>query len=495
MEDNKEQDFRLDQYYEDRNDTDLASLDAQLAEYDPDNEFAEGGEMSQAAQFQATNKKPDPAMMALQGAASGAAAGAAFGPWGAAIGGVVGGAAGFIKGKAGQKKFEMMLDTAETGDNNAANMANGPEDGASSVIGGSQVGIMNQYGDGGKITPGVTDADRKAARVALFNEHGTDPTAYEDGVEGNEYDQIALLDAMNRPRQGATGDKFGLINDATKVGQYMPGMLPVSGASYAFQSGSVAKPLQAYLDGSDTAQEDVYLDSPEVQEAFYNKHGYSKAKVGELRSQGYYGAGKGFEGNPATQGMTVLADRLGVDSAEVGTFSGKHDVMKFQDGDNEYDLVVDKYDFPDDNQYARQDNLLPFSKNGKPMSKAEVKKLMADKELMKRFKNEYHQAEDERRWIEAATARDNPKAPYSLPAQSNSYDVTRFDNGGEIGMPNSLVDGAPNVFNTGGTHEESPLGGIPQGVGANGKPNLVEEGEVSAVLGKKKLIFSNRINI
>lgn len=32
-------------------------------------------------------------------------------------------------------------------------------------------------------------------------------------------------------------------------------------------------------------------------------------------------------------------------------------------------------------------------------------------------------------------------------------------------------------FEGGGTHEENPLGGIPQGVGANGKLNLVEEGE------------------
>lgn len=33
-------------------------------------------------------------------------------------------------------------------------------------------------------------------------------------------------------------------------------------------------------------------------------------------------------------------------------------------------------------------------------------------------------------------------------------------------------------FGTGGTHEENPLGGIPQGIGQNGKPNLVEEGEL-----------------
>ena len=35
-----------------------------------------------------------------------------------------------------------------------------------------------------------------------------------------------------------------------------------------------------------------------------------------------------------------------------------------------------------------------------------------------------------------------------------------------------------NEFGAGGTHEENPLGGIPQGMGPNGAPNLVEEGEI-----------------
>jgi hypothetical protein len=30
----------------------------------------------------------------------------------------------------------------------------------------------------------------------------------------------------------------------------------------------------------------------------------------------------------------------------------------------------------------------------------------------------------------------------------------------------------------GGSHEENPLGGVPQGIAPDGKPNLVEEGEV-----------------
>ena len=60
--------------------------------------------------------------------------------------------------------------------------------------------------------------------------------------------------------------------------------------------------------------------------------------------------------------------------------------------------------------------------------------------------------------------------------------INQFANGGQTG--NGVT-----TFNNGGTHEENPLGGIPQGIGANGLPNLVEEGEVKY----KDYIFSDRL--
>jgi len=51
------------------------------------------------------------------------------------------------------------------------------------------------------------------------------------------------------------------------------------------------------------------------------------------------------------------------------------------------------------------------------------------------------------------------------------YGGVMFNDGGQMGMPVT-------EFGDGGTHEENPLGGIPQGIGANGQPNLVEEGEL-----------------
>lgn len=51
-----------------------------------------------------------------------------------------------------------------------------------------------------------------------------------------------------------------------------------------------------------------------------------------------------------------------------------------------------------------------------------------------------------------------------------------------------------NTFGNGGTHEQNPHGGIPQGMGENGKMNTVEANEVSIKLGKdKKYIFSDRL--
>ena len=74
-----------------------------------------------------------------------------------------------------------------------------------------------------------------------------------------------------------------------------------------------------------------------------------------------------------------------------------------------------------------------------------------------------------------------------------------FAKGNEFAEGGSL-DGSDPVgefteFEGGGTHEENPLGGIPQGVGANGKLNTVEEGESKYSFDDGDYIFSNRITL
>lgn len=49
-------------------------------------------------------------------------------------------------------------------------------------------------------------------------------------------------------------------------------------------------------------------------------------------------------------------------------------------------------------------------------------------------------------------------------------------------------------FNGGGRHEENSLGGIPIGLGSNGKMNTVEEGETMYEFDDGGYVFSNRID-
>jgi hypothetical protein len=64
------------------------------------------------------------------------------------------------------------------------------------------------------------------------------------------------------------------------------------------------------------------------------------------------------------------------------------------------------------------------------------------------------------------------------------------------GMVNPIMDsqvGDFSNFATGGTHEQNPYGGIPQGYNSQGKLRTVEEGEAGFKFNEGKYIFSNRL--
>ena len=63
-----------------------------------------------------------------------------------------------------------------------------------------------------------------------------------------------------------------------------------------------------------------------------------------------------------------------------------------------------------------------------------------------------------------------------ITANEKAYGGNMFNNNG-FGV-NTMNQIPVNEFGAGGTHEENLLGGIPQGIGANGLPNLVEQGEL-----------------
>jgi hypothetical protein len=72
---------------------------------------------------------------------------------------------------------------------------------------------------------------------------------------------------------------------------------------------------------------------------------------------------------------------------------------------------------------------------------------------------------------------------------SNSY-----DKGGDLNSQVNAGEGVSELvtmFENGGSHEQNSLGGIPQGLGANGKQNLVEEGETKW----NDYVFSNSIDM
>lgn len=62
-------------------------------------------------------------------------------------------------------------------------------------------------------------------------------------------------------------------------------------------------------------------------------------------------------------------------------------------------------------------------------------------------------------------------------ARNGGKQVNYYDNGGMQLTNAEPSRGLLETFNEGGTHEENKYGGIPQGVGNNGKLNTVEEGE------------------
>lgn len=80
----------------------------------------------------------------------------------------------------------------------------------------------------------------------------------------------------------------------------------------------------------------------------------------------------------------------------------------------------------------------------------------------------------------------NPGFNALPPEVQNKIKARTFAAGGPMAGP--LTE-----FNTGGTHEENPLGGIPQGVAPDGKVNLVEQGETK--LDSANYIFSDKLKV
>lgn len=98
--------------------------------------------------------------------------------------------------------------------------------------------------------------------------------------------------------------------------------------------------------------------------------------------------------------------------------------------------------------------------------------------------------DDINRKIEEANTHQNISLDQNLKkvSENNAYNMTSnyYAIGGQLG--DQLAPGLT-AINNGGTHEQNPNGGVPQGVDSQGTPNLVEQGEVKT---DGNYIFSDR---
>ena len=96
--------------------------------------------------------------------------------------------------------------------------------------------------------------------------------------------------------------------------------------------------------------------------------------------------------------------------------------------------------------------------------------------------------EAQQQWNANIGSKDRQFKEQDLKSDMSNYSANggdlKYAEGGQMEQP--LTE-----FNSGGTHEENINGGIQQGTGPNGKPNLVEEGETK----HEDYIFSDRLKV
>tara|TARA_R110002124_G_scaffold281430_1_gene455696 strand:- start:52976 stop:54430 length:1455 start_codon:yes stop_codon:yes gene_type:complete len=168
---------------------------------------------------------------------------------------------------------------------------------------------------------------------------------------------------------------------------------------------------------------------------------------------------------------------------------------------------------------SKQQDML-FLGNMRMHPKADFKKVWDGEETIQDFWANYHWAGDKedrpKRLDSFNRSYDEFKKKDSSLPESTPRDMSRpemvkdntnikqpilkenlFANGGDLKsyVKGRYTDNNLNEFNTGGLHEQNPLGGIPQGMGSNGQQNTVEQGETSFKLNSGKFIFSDRLGL
>jgi hypothetical protein len=241
---------------------------------------------------------------------------------------------------------------------------------------------------------------------------------------------------------------------------------------------------------------------------------------GALLSSAFYGAGAGFQAQPFRAPLRIGADaRVGLQSGEGKEFSsqseGRGDKRSLVHNARVYasypldklgrDIkgTTSKIDWPEVGPvditapgfYFNKPEFGSWKQGESPKGflpgyEPETGKKLSEKDVKKRYN-------------------------YTAPAENKTFSIMenptfkfggRFNNPGFKALPsnvqskikaNSFAEGGPMAqlteFNAGGTHEENPIGGIPQGVAPNGQVNLVEQGETK--LNSEDYVFSDSLKV
>lgn len=169
---------------------------------------------------------------------------------------------------------------------------------------------------------------------------------------------------------------------------------------------------------------------------------------------------------------------------------------------------------------SQQQDIL-FLSNMRKHPKADYRNLWNGEQTIADFWANYHWAGPQRergkmkrkfqkdldRFSEAEKALEPKEAPAEMQIPEQPKDavnikqpnviedlIQKYSQGGALAA-RGFQDKALNSYNAGGRHEMNPHGGIPQGMGSNGKMNTVEQGESAYRFKDGKFIFSDRINI
>src|SRR5574344_1878545 len=167
-------------------------------------------------------------------------------------------------------------------------------------------------------------------------------------------------------------------------------------------------------------------------------------------------------------------------------------IKNYPQEDIDAPMLAENEQSPEDDQYLDMSSLLQEEPQPQNNESSPFEDLDSQLQSIRENTNQYNQPQYYNE-IQNNEMPQNQYKPIDYLNYTNPY-ISQDDLLAYGGMINQFANGGDfnngvTMFNTGGTHEQNPNGGIPQGVDQNGKPNLVEQGEVKY----NDFIYSNRI--